>query len=61
MDGARSVMGQLNRHIVHLMASVPDGRLSTKCAIGDDDPVTLDWLMNDYVRHLRHHLGQILG
>jgi hypothetical protein len=51
---------QLNRHIVHVMANVPDGRLNTKCVIGDDDPVTLDWLMNDYVRHLRHHVDQIL-
>ena len=52
---------QLNRHIVHVMANVPDGRLNTKCVIGDDDPVTLNWLMNDYVRHLRHHLDQILN
>jgi hypothetical protein len=52
---------QLNLHIVHVMANVPAGRLATKCVIGDDDPVTLDWLMSDYVRHLRHHLDQILG
>jgi hypothetical protein len=50
---------QLNRHIAHVMANVPAGRLNTKCAIGDDDPVTLEWLMSDYVRHLRHHLNQI--
>lgn len=50
---------QLNRHIAHVMANVPAGRLETKCVIGDDDPVTLDWLMSDYVRHLRHHLNQI--
>jgi DinB family protein len=51
---------QLNRHIGHVMASVPASRLNTPCVIGNDDPVTLDWLMNDYVRHLRHHLDQIL-
>jgi len=51
---------QLNRHIVHVMANVPPDRLSTKCVIGDGDPVTLEWLMSDYVRHLRHHLHQIL-
>jgi len=50
---------QLNRHIVHVMASVPPGGLNTKCVIGDSDPVTLEWLMNDYLRHLRHHLNQI--
>ena len=51
---------QLNRHIVHVMANVPPSRLNTKCVIGDDDPVTLEWLMSDYVRHLRHHLNQIV-
>ena len=51
--------GQLNRHIAHVMANVPADRLNTKCVIGDDDPVTLEWLMSDYVRHLRHHLNQI--
>jgi hypothetical protein len=50
---------QLNRHIAHVMASVTPGRLNAQCVIGDDEPVTLEWLMNDYVRHLRHHLNQI--
>ena len=51
----------LNWHIAHVMAGVETKRLATPCAIGDDDPVTLEWLMSDYVRHLRHHLAQILG
>jgi hypothetical protein len=51
---------QLNRHIVHVMAHVPADRLGTKCVIEDHDPVTLEWLMSDYVRHLRHHLNQIV-
>ena len=25
------------------------------------EPTTLDYLMNDYVNHLRHHLRQLLG
>lgn len=50
---------QLNRHIVHVMANVPPGRLNAQCVIGDSDAVTLEWLMSDYVRHLRHHLNQI--
>ena len=50
---------QLNRHIVHVMAGVPPDQLSAPCVIGDHEPVTLEWLMNDYIRHLRHHLEQI--
>ncbi|HZP33216.1 MAG TPA: DinB family protein [Candidatus Acidoferrales bacterium] len=51
---------QLNRHLAHVMANVPAERLGTKCVIGEGEPVTLEWLMSDYVRHLRHHLDQIL-
>ena len=50
---------RLNQHIFHVIANVPASRLNTKCVIGDSDPVTLEFLMNDYVRHLRHHLSQI--
>lgn len=51
---------QLNRHIVHVMANVQPDSMDTKCVIGDGGPVTLEWLMNDYVWHLRHHLNQIV-
>jgi hypothetical protein len=27
--------------------------------IGDNEAVTLEWLMQDYVDHMKHHLGQI--
>jgi hypothetical protein len=51
----------LNRHLAHLIATVPAGHLETPCVIGDGEAVTLGWLMDDYVGHLRHHLEQILG
>jgi hypothetical protein len=35
--------------------------LNRLCTIGDDEPVTLEFLMADYVVHLKHHLAQILG
>jgi DinB family protein len=49
----------LNRHLLHVMERVPPDRLDVPCQIGDGAPVTLGWLMSDYVRHLRHHLAQI--
>jgi len=48
-----------NRHLVHVMARVRPERLGGECVVGDDPPATLDWWMNDYTRHLRHHLAQI--
>jgi hypothetical protein len=51
----------LNRHAAHVIESTPRERLAAPCVIGDDEPKTLGWLMEDYVRHMRHHLAQILG
>lgn len=51
----------LNRHVAHAIESVAAAKLQTRCVIGEDEPATLEWLMRDYLRHLRHHLAQILG
>ena len=50
-----------NTQVAAAMRSVPSDRLATSCAIGNDPAVTLDWLMHDYVRHVRHHLTQIFS
>ena len=61
-----------NRHIGRVMTSVPDEvRTRERTAhnldriawrtVRADSPATLDYFMNDYVGHLRHHLKQILG
>ncbi len=51
----------LNRHVAATIAALPAERLGTSCRIGDHEPVTLEWLARDYLRHLRHHLGQLLA
>lgn len=50
---------QYNRHLSHLMRRLPAERREVECRIGDNEPVTLVWLMTDYVQHLRHHVRQI--
>lgn len=50
-----------NRHLLHLIVSVPADKLDRRCVIGNSNPVTLEFLMKDYVVHLKHHLRQILG
>jgi hypothetical protein len=49
-----------NRHLAHVMARTP-AEVSAYAATSPDGdgPVTVGYLMDDYVRHLRHHLGQI--
>ncbi len=48
-----------NRHLLFLMERVPQDRRAATCAIGGDPPVTLEFLMADYLRHMKHHLAQI--
>ena len=47
-----------NRQLAHVIRRIPDEHLDTLCTIGDGEPVTLAFLIQDYLRHLRHHLAQ---
>jgi DinB family protein len=49
-----------NVQIAQVISSTPLGRGAVQCVIGDNEAVTLEWLMQDYVRHMKHHLAQIL-
>jgi hypothetical protein len=50
----------LNRHVAHVVSRIPEDRLATPVRLGEGQPVTLEFVARDYVRHLRHHLEQIL-
>ncbi len=38
---------------------IPPERLQTMCVVGDDAPVTLEFLVRDYIAHQRGHLKQM--
>jgi hypothetical protein len=48
-----------NRHLAHLIAVTPPEAFANSGAGPDGGDVTLGFLMNDYVTHLRHHLDQL--
>ena len=61
-----------NLHLLHVMSCVPQEKLMKQCTrhslqkiafetVSESDPVTLEYLMKDYVVHLKHHLSQIFG
>jgi hypothetical protein len=61
-----------NLHLLHVMASTPREKLAQPRAhhtletiafktVTSSQPSTLEYLMKDYVVHLKHHLDQILG
>jgi hypothetical protein len=61
-----------NLHLHHLMSHADEAKLTTPCTlhtlqeiafitVPQSEPVTLEYLMKDYVDHLKHHLAQIFG
>lgn len=50
-----------NCHLLHLIATAPEGNLGIFCTVAGDESGTLEFLMVDYVAHLQHHLHQVLS
>lgn len=48
-----------NHHLAHVISRIPDAALHHRCKIGDYEPMTLEFIATDYLRHLRHHLEQV--
>jgi hypothetical protein len=38
---------------------IPEDRLAAECVVGDDEPVTLKFLIEDYLTHQRWHFAQL--
>jgi hypothetical protein len=50
---------QLNLHLADVIARIPSGKYAVPCTIGDDAPVTLEFVVVDYLAHMKHHMAQI--
>ncbi len=48
-----------NGQLAAVIERVPKAKLETPCTIGDDEPETLAFVMQDYVAHMKKHLAQI--
>jgi hypothetical protein len=55
-----SLWTSYNRLLLHLLAQIPPEQLAAECLSLNNNPVTLAWLIDDYVLHLEHHVGQII-
>ena len=49
-----------NLLLEHLVSRLPEDRMGTLCYVGANEPVTLEWLIDDYMLHMQHHLDHIL-
>jgi len=48
-----------NKQLIELIKHIPKENLQRKCNVGETNQ-TLDFLINDYVEHLEHHLRQVV-
>ena len=49
-----------NRHLRHVISRTPPEQMRLEATSPDDEgPVTIGFLMQDYVGHIRHHLEQV--
>jgi hypothetical protein len=49
-----------NRQLIELVRHIPEENLKRECKTSDNKSYTLDFLFNDYVQHLEHHLRQVV-
>jgi hypothetical protein len=49
-----------NRHLLRIIEAIPGPSRKNPCRIGDGAEVTLEFVAIDYVRHMKHHLDQVL-
>ena len=48
-------------YVAHVLACLPESAASVPCTIGNNPTATLEFVAQDYVAHLKHHLNQIIG
>ncbi|SHI26532.1 DinB family protein [Desulfosporosinus lacus] len=61
LDEIISLWSVLNRHILRIILRIPEEKLVYLCDIGDNKSFTFVELVQDYLRHMEHHLRQIFG
>ncbi len=50
-----------NVHLANIMNHIDPAALDHICDVGYPKPITLRFMLDDYVDHLQHHLGQIFS
>ena len=48
-----------NLQLAHIIRRIPDEKMRVKCTIMPNEPVSLSFLVEDYLVHLKHHLNKI--
>ncbi len=51
----------LNLALASTLDRIPEDRLRVPCSVGEAPSATLEFVIRDYILHMRHHLDRILG
>jgi len=51
---------EYNTFLTRLVERIGPDRLTTSCFIGGNAPVTLEFVIEDYILHMQHHIDQLL-
>ncbi|HUM05069.1 MAG TPA: DinB family protein [Terriglobales bacterium] len=54
-----SLWSAINRQLLRAAESVPDSAWSNMLRVGGSEPMTLEFVFDDYVAHMVHHLKHI--
>lgn len=49
----------INIQMIKLLSNVKNEHWQLTCKLEDQQEVTLEWLVTDYINHMNHHLNQI--
>jgi ribosomal protein S18 acetylase RimI-like enzyme len=49
----------MNKHLALTIRAIPTGALANLIKINEQEPVTLEYVVTDYLHHLKHHLSQV--
>jgi len=51
----------LNQSLARVLDGIPADRLTARCRVGNGDPVTIEFVIDDYIAHMQHHLDHIFS
>ncbi|WP_409294126.1 DinB family protein [Peribacillus sp. SCS-26] len=62
LDEILTLFQTLNNQVINIIINIPAEKLSYLCDMGNNHQNTLDWLIQDYLEHMEHHItNQILN
>jgi len=55
-DNLRALWRVYNRHLLHVVAGLPEDSLKNEWILEEDVGADLEWLVQDYYEHMAHHI-----